>query len=77
MDLGPTLAAESLAKREGVKISKEALRKLLIAAGVWKARPRRVKEVHTWRLRRDCRGELVQWDTSDMPGWKGEARNPS
>jgi transposase len=64
-DFGPTLAMEYLAKRDRIRVSKETLRKWLIEAGVWKARLRRVKEVHTWRPRRECRGELVQWDTSE------------
>jgi hypothetical protein len=63
-DFGPTLAAEYLAEQHGLAVSKERLRKWLIAAGVWKSKPRRAKQVHTWRARRSCRGELVQWDTS-------------
>jgi len=35
------------------------------------ARPRKVKQVHTWRPRRACPGELVQWDTS-MHAWLEE-----
>lgn len=73
-DFGPTLAAEYLAKREGIAISKEALRKLLMAEGVWKAHFRKVKAVHVWRARRSCRGELVQWDTS-VHDWL-EGRGP-
>lgn len=63
-DFGPTLAAEYLAERHGITISKETLRTWLLQAGAWKAKPRRVKQVHAWRPRRSCRGELVQWDTS-------------
>ena len=74
VDFGPTLAAEYLAEREGIRISKEALRKLLIEAGVWKAHPRKVSAVHVWRPRRSCRGELVQWDTS-VHDWL-EGRGP-
>src|ERR1035438_5132747 len=33
-------------------------------AGVWKRQRRRVEEIHMWRARRACRGELVQWDSS-------------
>ncbi|HXR38253.1 MAG TPA: hypothetical protein VN776_04145 [Terracidiphilus sp.] len=58
-DFGPPLAQEYLATHDGIPASKETLRQWLMAAGVWKAR-RRVKEVHTWRPRRECRGELVQ-----------------
>ncbi len=75
-DFGPTLAMEYLAKRDGITLSKETLRQWLIAAGVWKARPRRVKEVHTWRPRRPCRGELVQWDTSEHAWLEGRGQEP-
>lgn len=40
-------------------------------AGWWKARERRVEEVHVWRARRACRGELVQWDTSEHDWLEG------
>lgn len=73
-DFGPTLAAEYLAEKHQIRVSKETLRKWLIEAGEWKAKPRRVKEVHTWRPRRSCRGELVQWDTS-IHDWL-EGRSP-
>jgi len=73
-DFGPTLASEYLAKEDGVAVSKETLRQLLIAAGVRRARRRRVEEVHEWRARRSCRGELVQWDTS-VHDWL-EGRGP-
>jgi len=73
-DFGPTLAAEYLAKDDGVRVSKETLRQLLIGAGLRRARRRRVEEVHAWRARRSCRGELVQWDTS-VQDWL-EGRGP-
>lgn len=63
-DFGPTLAAEYLNEQHGIAVSKETLRKWLIQAGAWNAQPRRIQEVHVWRPRRSCRGELVQWDTS-------------
>lgn len=63
-DFGPTLAAEYLRKDPGIGISRETLRRLMIGAGIWKARPRKLREVHVWRPRRSCRGELLQWDTS-------------
>jgi transposase InsO family protein len=63
-DFGPTLASEYLSQEHQVDISRETLRKLLIQAGLWKAKQRKVKQVHVWRQRRSCRGELVQWDTS-------------
>ena len=75
-DFGPTLAGEYLAQHDGITVSKETLRQWLLAAGVWKARPRRVKEVHTWRPRRACRGELVQWDTSEHAWLEGRGPEP-
>jgi len=70
-DFGPTLAAEYLAEKHGVVVSKETLRKMLIEAGVWKRKRRRVEEVHTWRARRACVGELVQWDSSEHDWLEG------
>ena len=70
-DFGPTLAAEYLAEQHGVEISKETLRQILMAAGVWKRQRRRVEEVHVWRARRACWGELVQWDTSEHDWLEG------
>jgi hypothetical protein len=73
---GPTLASEYLAKREGIRVSKETVRQWLIAAGVWPAKSRRVQAVHTWRPRRACRGELVQGDTSEHAWLEGRAEEP-
>ena len=70
-DFGPTLAAEYLAEQQGVEISKETLRQILMRAGVWKRKRRRVEEVHVWRARRACWGELVQWDTSEHDWLEG------
>ena len=61
---GPTLACEYLAKRHGIQVSKETVRKWRKGAGLWRARKQRLAEVHQWRERRERLGELVQWDTS-------------
>jgi hypothetical protein len=70
-DFGPTLACEYLAKDHQVEVSKETLRGWLIAAGLWRVKRRKVEEVHVWRARRSCRGELVQWDTSEHDWLEG------
>jgi len=62
---GPTLASEYLAKKHQLKIGREALRQLMLKAGLWRARGQKVETVHQWRPRRSCSGELVQWDTSE------------
>jgi transposase len=73
-DFGPTLAAEYLKKDLDVELSRETLRQLLIQEGIWKAKPQKIREIHVWRPRRSCRGELIQWDTS-IHAWL-EERGP-
>jgi transposase len=68
---GPTLAGEYLAKKHGITVSRETLRKWMQAGGLWKGERRRVAEVHTWRPRRSRCGALVQWDTSDHDWLEG------
>src|ERR1035437_4656681 len=74
-DFGPTLASEYLEREHGLKLSRESVRQLLMRAGSWKVKPRKLKQVHTWRQRRSCRGELLQWDTS-IHAWL-EERGPA
>lgn len=61
---GPTLASEYLANKHGISIGREALRQIMMSAGLWRRHTQKVEQVHQWRTRRSCRGELVQWDTS-------------
>jgi len=43
----------------------------MVAAGLWKARQRKLGETHFWRARRRGYGELVQWDTSNHDWLEG------
>lgn len=61
---GPTLMAEKLEVKEGIRLSKETVRQLMIENGVWEARTKKKEEPHYSRPRRKCRGELVQIDGS-------------
>jgi transposase len=70
-DFGPTAASEELASAHKIGIGREALRQLLIQAGRWRAKKQKVEKVHQWRQRRSCRGELVQWDTSEHDWLEG------
>lgn len=63
-DFGPTLALEKLQEKHNVTISRETLRKAMIAKGIWKIKRRRYLVVHQQRERRDREGELVQIDGS-------------
>jgi transposase len=60
---GPTLAVEKLYENEGIKISDETLRLLLIEKGLWKKR-RGSRKHRTWRERKAHCGEMVQMDGS-------------
>lgn len=73
---GPTLASEHLAKKHGIAVSRETLRKWMQAAGLWKGRRRRPENVHVWRERRSRCGELVQWDTSEHDWLEGRGSEP-
>src|SRR6266404_101939 len=68
---GPTLASEYLGKKHDIEIGREALRQIMMGAGLWRARGQKVEKVHQWRPRRSCRGELVQWDTSEHDWLEG------
>jgi hypothetical protein len=61
---GPTLASEYLKAKHQIGIGREALRQIMMSAGLWRGRKRKIEPAPQWRKRRSCRGELVQWDTS-------------
>ena len=68
-DFGPSLAAEILLAKDGVKVSRETLRKGMVEEGMveeglWLSRKQR-RSFHQPRLRRESYGELVQIDGSD------------
>jgi len=70
---GPTLACEKLVELEGLQISDESVRQLMIAEGLWKPRKARKVAVHQMRERRACFGELVQIDGSPHDWFEGRA----
>jgi len=56
-DFGPTFAAEKLAERHDLKVSRETLRSWMRQAGIWMARAER-KRIQQPRHRREHVGEL-------------------
>ena len=70
-DFGPTLAHEKLTEADGLALSRESVRKIMIAGQIWK--PKRAKEpaAHPMRERRACFGELVQIDGSEHTWFEG------
>jgi transposase len=70
---GPTLVCEKLVELEGLQISDESVRQLMIMEGLWKPRKARKVVVHQMRERRACFGELVQIDGSPHDWFEGRA----
>lgn len=69
-DFGPQLASEYLLKEHGLAVERRTLRRWLMEAGFWKARPARgVRRKR--RERRACLGELVQIDGSEHDWFEG------
>ncbi|HZO57243.1 MAG TPA: helix-turn-helix domain-containing protein, partial [Bryobacteraceae bacterium] len=74
-DYGPTQAAEMLERYHELKVNRETLRQWMSEAGLWKPRKQWLgNRVHVWRARRERRGELVQWDTSDHDWLEGRSQ---
>jgi transposase len=70
-DFGPTFALEKLVENHSVTFSVDTLRREMIACNLWKARKRKIKDLHPYRERRACLGELVQLDGSPHDWFEG------
>jgi transposase InsO family protein len=62
-DFGPTFASETLEKRDNLIINHDVLRIEMIRVGLWKMKQRKHKH-RQWRERKECFGEMVQFDGS-------------
>jgi transposase len=62
-DFSPLLASEKLLERHRIEVSREKVRQVMMAKGLWKRRRFR-KEAHFWRERKHRLGEMVQMDGS-------------
>jgi len=62
-DFTPLHAAEKLWERHKVRVSREKVRLIMMAKGLWRRRRRR-KADHVWRERKPHAGEMVQMDGS-------------
>ena len=68
---GPTLAAEKLAELDHIGVSRETVRAVQIAHGLWRPKRRREKRVFAPRERRARFGELIQIDGSPHDWFEG------
>jgi transposase len=72
-DFGPTFACEKLTENHDISVSVETLRKMMIEAGIWKAKKRKKPSVHQQRERRSAEGELEQMDGSPHNWFEGRS----
>jgi len=70
-DFGPTLAHEKLTEKHDLRLSRESVRRIMIAEEWWKPKRAKQPETHQMRERRACFGELVQIDGSDHDWFEG------
>lgn len=64
-DFGPTFAAEKLEANHQIKLSDEKVRQIMAGINLWKTKSRKsVGEYHSWRERKECFGEMEQFDGS-------------
>jgi hypothetical protein len=71
VDFGPTLTHEKLVEVNRVCISRESVRRIMIAEDIWKPKRAKAPSIHQMRERRACFGELVQIDGSDHDWFEG------
>jgi transposase len=72
-DFGPTLAQEKLCEEDGLCLSRESVRHLMISLRLWQPRRARRPVIHGLRERRARCGELVQIDGSPHDWFEGRA----
>ena len=72
-DFGPTVAHEKVIESHGLTLSRESVRQLMIADGVWQPKRAPSPVIHQMRQRRACCGELVQIDGSPHDWFEGRA----
>ena len=71
IDFGPTFLSEKLFENHNIDVSRETLRKWLIAENIWSAKCRSKARIHQLRERRSCYGELIQIDGSPHDWFEG------
>lgn len=71
IDFGPTFLGEKLLENHDILVSKETLRKWMVAENIWETKRRKKAQIHQMRERRSCFGELVQIDGSPHDWFEG------
>lgn len=63
-DFNPLLAQEHLRDDQGLVLSKETIRQLMIKEKLWRPKKKKLNQKHFWRERKDSYGEMEQFDGS-------------
>jgi len=63
-ECGPTFVWEKLIKDEGLNLSHETVRQIMIKEGFWEPKKRKRIKLFQSRPRRSCEGDLIQMDGS-------------
>lgn len=64
-DFGPTLACEKLTEQHEIFVDVKTVRKIMIENGIWiPRRTKRCEAYRAWRERKECFGEMIQFDGS-------------
>lgn len=64
-DFKPTFASEKLEEKHNIKLGREKVRQIMIEEKLWKPKLKKQnKEYRTWRQRKECYGEMQQFDGS-------------
>lgn len=74
-DTNDTHFTELLREREGIALGRETVRQILRAAGHPPKRRRRPPKHRSRRHRKECQGQMIQWDGSPHP-WFGPGHPP-
>jgi len=63
-DFKPGFATEKLEQVHSIKRDPKTIRKIMIEEQLWKPRKKKQQQYHAWRARKDCFGEMLQFDGS-------------
>lgn len=70
-DFKPTFASEKLQEHHSIKRDPKTIRAIMIEHELWKPRQKKKPEYHSWRKRKDCYGEMEQFDGSYHDWFEG------
>ena len=63
-DFKPTFAAEKLFENHNIDRDPKTIRAIMIEENLWQPRKKKQSEYHSWRKRKSCYGEMLQFDGS-------------